>query len=133
MMDSNFSSLTPPSLYNFVHTLKFTLQKLFFLSSLIIIIYFTLLLCCYAVAFCLLRVIHNKKKAPWPQSANELYRPPLWSSGPGFDSRALQEKKSSGSGTGSLSLVSTTEELLGRNSSSSSLENREYCHRDSSL
>jgi hypothetical protein len=46
--------------------------------------------------------------------------PPLWSSGqsswlqirrPGFDSRHYQ-KKSSGSGRGPLSLVSTTEELL---------------------
>jgi hypothetical protein len=49
-------------------------------------------------------------------------RPPLWSSGqsswlqirrPGFDSRHYQ-KKSSGSGTGPLSLVSTNEELLDR-------------------
>jgi hypothetical protein len=31
-----------------------------------------------------------------------------------------------------LSLVSTTEELLGRKSSDSSLENREYGHRDPS-
>jgi hypothetical protein len=31
-----------------------------------------------------------------------------------------------------LSLVSTTEELLGRNSSGSGLEIREYCRRDSS-
>jgi hypothetical protein len=52
------------------------------------------------------------------------FRPPLWSSGqsswlqirrPGFDSRHYQnKKKSSGSGTGPLSLVSTTEELLDR-------------------
>jgi hypothetical protein len=34
--------------------------------------------------------------------------------------------RSSGSGTGPLSLVSTTEELLGRTSSGSGLENREY-------
>jgi hypothetical protein len=33
---------------------------------------------------------------------------------------------------GPLSLVSTTEELLGRNSSGSGLENREYCSRDPS-
>jgi hypothetical protein len=33
-------------------------------------------------------------------------------------------------GLGPLSLVSTTEELLERKSSSSGLENREYCHRD---
>jgi hypothetical protein len=33
---------------------------------------------------------------------------------------------------GSLSLVSTTEELLGRNSSGSSVENREYGRRDPS-
>jgi hypothetical protein len=39
-------------------------------------------------------------------------------------------KKSSGSGTGPFSLVSTTEELLDRKSSSFCLENREYGHRD---
>jgi hypothetical protein len=39
--------------------------------------------------------------------------------------------RSSGSGTGSLSLVSTIEELLERNSSSSSLESQEYGHRGS--
>jgi hypothetical protein len=42
------------------------------------------------------------------------------SGGPGFDSRAL--KKFVGLERGPLSLVSTTEELLGRNSSGSSLE-----------
>jgi hypothetical protein len=50
--------------------------------------------------------------------------PPLWSSGqsswlqirrPGFDSRALPEKKVLGLERGPLSLVSTTEELLNRN------------------
>jgi hypothetical protein len=40
--------------------------------------------------------------------------------------------RSSGSGTGPLSLVSTTEELLGRKNSGSCLENREYGRRDSS-
>jgi hypothetical protein len=54
------------------------------------------------------------------------------SGGPGFDSRALQEKKVLGLERGSLSLVSTTEELLGRNSSGSGLENRECGRRDSS-
>jgi hypothetical protein len=34
---------------------------------------------------------------------------------------------------GPLSLVNTTEELLGRNSSGSGLESREYGRRDSSL
>jgi hypothetical protein len=33
---------------------------------------------------------------------------------------------------GPLSLVSTTEELLGRKSCRSGLENREHCRRDSS-
>jgi hypothetical protein len=33
---------------------------------------------------------------------------------------------------GPLSLVNTTEELLGRNNSGSGLESREYGHRDSS-
>jgi hypothetical protein len=40
--------------------------------------------------------------------------------------------RSSRSGTDPLSLVSTTEELLGRKSSSFGLENREYGHRDPS-
>jgi hypothetical protein len=39
--------------------------------------------------------------------------------------------RSSGSGTGPLSLMSTTEELLGRKSSGSGLENRDYCRRGS--
>jgi hypothetical protein len=38
------------------------------------------------------------------------YRP----GGPGFDSRSLQEKKVLGLERGPLSLLSTTEELLGR-------------------
>jgi hypothetical protein len=54
------------------------------------------------------------------------------SGGPGFDSRALQEKKVVGLEWGPLSLMSTTEELLGRNSSGSGLESREYGRRDSS-
>jgi hypothetical protein len=55
------------------------------------------------------------------------------SGGPGFDSRALQGKKVVvGLERGPLSLMSTTEELLGRNSSGSGLESREYGHRDSS-
>jgi hypothetical protein len=53
------------------------------------------------------------------------------SGGPGIDCRALQ-KKSSGSRTGPLSLMSTTEELLGRNSIGSGLEIQEYGLRDSS-
>jgi hypothetical protein len=55
------------------------------------------------------------------------------SGGPGFDSRALQEKKKVVClERGPLSLVSTTEELLGRNGSVSGLESREYGRRDSS-
>jgi hypothetical protein len=49
------------------------------------------------------------------------------SGGLGFDPRALQrEKKVVGLERGPLSLVSTTEELLGRNSSGSGLESRKY-------
>jgi hypothetical protein len=68
-------------------------------------------------------------------------RPPLWSSGqsswlqirrPGFDSRHYQKKKVVGLERGSLSLVSTTEELLDKKSSGSCLENREYGRRDPS-
>jgi hypothetical protein len=47
-----------------------------------------------------------------------------------FDSRPLQEKKVVGLERGPLSLVSTTEELLGRNSRGSGLEIREYGRRD---
>jgi hypothetical protein len=69
-------------------------------------------------------------------------RPPLWSSGqsswlqirrPGFDSRHYQIFwEIVGLERGPLSLVSTTEELLGRKSSGACLENREYGRRDPS-
>jgi hypothetical protein len=71
--------------------------------------------------------------------------PPLWSSGQSSclqirGSRvrlpALQKKKRRrkvvGLDRGPLSLMSTTEELLGRNSSCSGLESQEYGYRDSS-
>jgi hypothetical protein len=54
------------------------------------------------------------------------------SGGPEFDSRALQEKKVVGLKRGPLSLVSTTEELLGRKVNGSSLGSREYDRGDSS-
>jgi hypothetical protein len=53
------------------------------------------------------------------------------SGGPRFDSQALQ-KKVVRPERGPLSLVITTEELLGRNSSCFGLESREYGRRDSS-
>jgi hypothetical protein len=63
-------------------------------------------------------------------------RPPLWSSGQsswlqiqksGFDSRRYQIFwEVVGLERGPLSLVSTIEKLLGRNSNGSGLENREY-------
>jgi hypothetical protein len=46
--------------------------------------------------------------------------------------RHYKRKKIVGLERGPLSLVSTTEELLGRNSRSSGLGNREYGRRDSS-
>jgi hypothetical protein len=71
--------------------------------------------------------------------------PPLWSSGqsswlqiwrPGFDSRHYKifwkKKTVVGLERGPLSLVNTTEELLGRKSSGSCLENREYGRRNPS-
>jgi hypothetical protein len=76
--------------------------------------------------------IKLKKKTPWPQSASELLVvrvPGYRSGGPGFDSRHY--KKGVGLEWGPLSLVSTTEELLGSNSSDSCLEIREYRRRDS--
>jgi hypothetical protein len=69
-------------------------------------------------------------------------RPTLWSCGqsswlqiqrPGFDSRSYQIfREVVGLERGPLSFVSTTEELLGRKSSGSGLESREYGRRDSS-
>jgi hypothetical protein len=69
-------------------------------------------------------------------------KPPLWSSGQSswlqiqtsvIDSRRYQIFwEVVGLKRGPLSLVSTIEELLGRNSSGSGLENREYSHRDPS-
>jgi hypothetical protein len=68
--------------------------------------------------------------------------PPLWSSGQsswlqsqrsGFDSRHYQIFwEVVGMERDPFSLVSTAKELLGRKSSGSSLENREYAHRDPS-
>jgi hypothetical protein len=68
-----------------------------------------------------------------------VYRPHLWSSGQsfrvqirksGFDSRRYQIFwEVVGLERGPLILVSTTEELLERNSSGSGLESREYGHR----
>jgi hypothetical protein len=53
------------------------------------------------------------------------------SRGPGFDSRPTQIFwEVGGLERGPLSLVSTNEELLGRNSSGSGLGNREYGRRD---
>jgi hypothetical protein len=58
-------------------------------------------------------------------------RLPLYRSrGPGFDSRRYQIFWVAGLEWGPLSLVSTIEELLGRNSSGFSLEIREYGHGD---
>jgi hypothetical protein len=69
-----------------------------------------------------------------------LGRPPLWSSGQsswlqiqrsGFDSRCYQIFwEVVGLERGPLSLVSTTEELLGRKRSGSCLENRENGRKD---
>jgi hypothetical protein len=52
------------------------------------------------------------------------------SGGPGFDSRALRKKIVVGLERDPLSLVSTTEELLGSSSSGSGLESREYGRRN---
>jgi hypothetical protein len=69
-----------------------------------------------------------------------VFRPPLWYNGqsswlqiqrPGFDSRCYQIFwEVAGLERGPLSLVSTIEELLGRKSSGSGLEIREYGRKD---
>jgi hypothetical protein len=96
---------------------------------------------------CLLNLLHQlqvticsvswglKMVSSWHQSW-----PPPWSSGQsvwiqiqrsGFDSRRYQIFwEVVGLERGPLSLLSTTEELLERESSGSGLENREYFHRD---
>jgi hypothetical protein len=51
---------------------------------------------------------------------------------PGTIPGHYKKKKVVGLEQGPLSLVSTTEELLGGNSSGSGLESLEYCRRDSS-
>jgi hypothetical protein len=73
---------------------------------------------------------------------NVIFRLPLWSSGQsswlqiqrsGFNSWRYQIfREIVGLERGPLRLVSTIEELLGRKSSGSYLENREYGHRDPS-
>jgi hypothetical protein len=70
-----------------------------------------------------------------------IFGPPMWSSEQsfwlhiqrsGFDSRHFEIFwKIVGLERGPLSLVSTTEELLGRNSSGSSIENQDYGRRGS--
>jgi hypothetical protein len=58
-------------------------------------------------------------------------RVPGYRSGdPGFDSRHYKKKRVLGLERGPLSLVSVTEELLGSNSSGSSLERRKYGSKD---
>jgi hypothetical protein len=101
-----------------------------------------------------------RTKTPWPESANELNRstyrgfstklvptiadrPPLWPSGQEFlatqpeirfDSRYYQICcEVVGLERGTLSLASTTDEVLGRKSSGSSLENRDYSRRRSAV
>jgi hypothetical protein len=76
-------------------------------------------------------------------TVNILKRLPLWSSGQsswlqiqrsGFDSRHYQIFwEVEGLERGPLSLMTTTEKLLGRKSSGSGLESREYSRRDVTL
>jgi hypothetical protein len=88
------------------------------------------------------------KETPWPKSASELNRSSFrrlstsvvkWSEFLAIDPEvrvqflALPDfLRNTGYGTGPLSLVSTTEELLERNRSGSDLENRKYNRRDPS-
>jgi hypothetical protein len=91
--------------------------------------------------------LHNRDVLCFLWGTNWIYicyveesRPPLWSSGQSswlqiqcsrFDSRRCQIFwEVMGLDRGLLSLVSTTEELLGRKRSGSGLENREHSHSD---
>jgi hypothetical protein len=79
-------------------------------------------------------------KTPSLEDQVPVFISPLWSSGQSTWLQIQRSRvrfpalpdflRSSGSGTGPLSLVSTTEEQLGRNSSGSGLENREYGRGD---
>jgi hypothetical protein len=68
----------------------------------------------------------------WDRLCGLVVRVPGYRSrGPGFDSRSYKIfREVVGLERGPLNLVSTTEELLGRNSSGSGLENREYGRGD---
>jgi hypothetical protein len=106
---------------------------------------------CAHLCFNLLNIYWSEKNCLqklWENEACNLYpvhflfRPPLWSSGQSFWLQIQRSRFYSqhcqiswevvGLEQGSLSLVSTTEELLERKSSSSGLENREYGCRDPS-
>jgi hypothetical protein len=89
--------------------------------------------------------LHNEDVLCFLWGTNWIYicyveenRPPLWSSGqssrgPEFDSLPYQISwEVFGLERGPFSLVSTTEELLGRKNSGYGLEIREYCLRDPS-
>jgi hypothetical protein len=90
-----------------------------------------------------LHIHYNKKDLNYKfQTPVIEHGTPLWFSGQSswlqiqrswFDSRRYQIFcEVVGLERGPLSLVSTIEELLGRKSIGSGLENREYCHRDPS-
>jgi hypothetical protein len=67
----------------------------------------------------------------WDRLCGLVVRVPGYSSrDTGFDSRRYQIFWVVGLVRGPLSLLSTTEELLGRNSSGTGLENRKYGHGD---
>jgi hypothetical protein len=75
-----------------------------------------------------------KASVAWATASSSLVVrvPGYRSGGPGFDHGHYKKKKVVGLERGPLSLVSTTEELLGSNSSCFGLESREYGRRDSS-
>jgi hypothetical protein len=91
-----------------------------------------------------LSIVANFKLMTWMQKIiihMVINGPPLWSSGqsswlqirrPGSDSRHYQRKKVVGLKRGPLSLVSTTEQLLGRKVADPVYKNREYGRRDPS-
>jgi hypothetical protein len=79
-----------------------------------------------------LRCINSSNSADNDRVCGLVVRVPGYrSGGPEFDSRHYKKKVVSLE-RGPLSLVSATEELLGRKSSGSGLESREYGCRDSS-
>jgi hypothetical protein len=130
------TAVVQSALKTLTFNLKIITYKLMIKSYNAVVIFFILIL--------VSKLQFDRRNIAGPNSHISLYGPLLGNSRPhlvvrvpgyrsGFDSRRyLISLEVVGLERGPLSLVSTTEELLGRKSSGSSLENRDYGRRDPS-